>query len=245
MRSIILFALVVAVCLSAPLNGYEENGLFKFDFDVHEDSPIGLFMKGEINPQDETQNKVEAFLKLANQYIPILQSMLNQDSGLSWTRNWRISFLGFNIDVWANFQLIVGWRVTPGGYTADRFDVTYTPFAMGNASFQVNGTSFPAFGNTGAELHYINAQAPISVRLYRQGRFCFQGSYSVMPVSFRSTLYAALNECWDEILDDLINGGSIFVWTCNYTNPVNITLFNNNFTNPIVGDIISETCISW
>lgn len=245
MRSIILFALIVAVCLASPMKTYEEEGMLKFDLDVHQDSPIGLMMKGQLNPQNESQNKIAAFLKLANHYIPILESLANQNGELTWTRTWRINFLGFNFDIIAYFQLIVGWRVFPGGYTTDRFDVTYTPFAWGFTSGSINGTSWPAVGSSSIELQYLHAEAPISVRLYRQGRFCFQGSYAVQPVHLRHKLYAALNECYDEIFDDLINGHTIFQWTCNYTNPVNVTIIDNNFTDPIIGNVIDETCISW
>ena len=245
MKSIVFFALFIAVALSAPLNAYVEDKKVMFDFDVYQDAPVGFVMKGEIDPRNDQTNKIQTFIRLANQYIPVLESIASQGNELTWQQNWHIGFMGFNIDVSLYFQLLVGWRVTPGGYTTDRFDVTYTPFVWGVTHGRVNGTSFPAIGNSDVGLRYISAQAPISFRLYRAGRICFQGSYHIEPVHMRQHLFAALNQCQDEIFDDLINGQTVFDFRCNYTNPVNITIWDFNFTNPIQGDFIGETCISF
>lgn len=243
MKSIIFFALVLAVVLCSPLKTYHEDGLVKFDLDVYQDAPVGLFMSGQIHPKDESLNKIQAFLKLANEYIPILESLAGQTNELKWERTWHYQIAGINLDVYGYFQLYVGWRVNPGGYTTDRFDVTYTPFVWGGTYGRVNGTTWPAVGSTEVGLQYVLAYAPISLTLYKAGKVCFKGSYGVEPIHMRQHLFAALNECHDEILDDLIDGHTIFDWKCNFTNPVNITIWNVNFTDPIHGDFIGETCI--
>ena len=157
MKSIFFFALVIALACSAPFNVFKDEDKIKFDLDVYEDAPISLFMKGEINPRNEEDKKIQTFLKLANQYIPILETMSeSKENELKWERHWHIGVLGFNIDVSTYFQLIVGWRVNPGGYTTDRFDVTYTPFVWGGTYAQLNGTSFPAVGSTEVGLQYVS-----------------------------------------------------------------------------------------
>uniref|UniRef100_A0A7S3NFQ6 Uncharacterized protein n=1 Tax=Euplotes harpa TaxID=151035 RepID=A0A7S3NFQ6_9SPIT len=243
----IIFVAVALLCVvsSAPLRAYEENKQIKFDYDVYGDSPIGLYVSGLIDPRNENLNKIQTFIKLANQYIPVLESIANANQELKWERRWNVNVMGFNVDVYAYFQLYVGWRVNPGGYTTDRFDVTYTPFVWGMTYGNLNGTSFPAVGQTSFGLQYAYAYAPISVQLYKAGKICFQGSYVVEPVNLRNHLFAALNECRDEILDDLINGGKIFDWACNYTNPVNITIWDKNFTNRMAGDFIGQTCFNF
>ena len=245
MKSIIIVALVLALVYSSPLNTYKEGNLIKFDLDVYQDAPVSLLMTGQINPRDEKMNKIQTFLKLANQYIPILESLAEKNNELKWERTWNINVAGFNVQVFGYFQLIVGWRVNPGGYTADRFDVTYTPFVWGSTFASVNGTSWLAVGSTEAGLQYVNAYAPIALRLYKEGRVCFQGSYAVEPIHLRQHIDAALTECHDEILDDLINGHTIFDFRCNLTEEVNINIFDVNFTDPIRGDFISETCIGF
>ena len=46
--------------------GNHETESIDFEMDVHKDSPIGLFVKGSISPKFETNNKIQAFIKLAN-----------------------------------------------------------------------------------------------------------------------------------------------------------------------------------
>ena len=243
MKSIIFVVLLVALAYSSPLNTYVEDEMVKFDFDVYQDSPISFLVKGEIDPRNENNRKIQTFLKLAGQYIPVLEQMADAENDLTWRQTWHIGVLGFNIDVTAFVQLIVGWRVTPGGYTTDVFNVVYTPFAFGGTYAQVNGTSFPAIGSSEVGLRFVNASAPISFSLYRAGKVCFRGSYIIQPVHLRQHLYSALNSCQDEILNDIIEGPFIFNWQCNYTNPVNITIWDYNFTSPLIGDFVGETCI--
>ena len=245
MKFAIFFALIVAVAFSAPLSAYEENKMIKFAYDTQEDSPLSFYVEGSINPRNDEQNKIQAFLKLANKYIPILESLGSSNNELKWERYWRVQFAGVNLDVFAYFQLIVGWKVNPGGYTTDRFDVTYTPFVWGGTYGSINGTTWPAIGSTDAGLQYVYSYAPISVQLYKQGKICFQGTYVIEPVMFRNHLFAALNECHDEILTDLIDGTSWPNWRCNFTAPVNITVWDINFTNRMAGDFIPLTCFEF
>ena len=246
MKVILILAVVVALAMSSPLNLEKVDNLIKFDLDVHQDIPIGLVMKGQIDPRNEQMNKIQTFLRLAGEYIPVLESMANAENDLTWERHWHVGIMGFNTDISFFFQLIVGWRVSPGGQTADRFDVTYTPFVWGGTWGTVNGTSWPAVGSIEAGIQYVLAYAPISLSLFSNGRVCFRGSYAVEPVHIRQHMFLALNACQDEILDDLINGRVPLInWQCNFTNPVNVTVWDENITTGIYGDFIGETCIDF
>lgn len=245
MRAIILLACLLAVAISSPLNTYADGTLIKFEQEVHEGSPIGIYYEGQIDPRDEKMNKITAFLRLANKYIPILESLAGKETGLKYERTYRFAFLGAVVDVYTYFQLIVGWKVSPGGYTTDRFDVTYTPFVWGGTLLRFNGTSILAMGSTEMGLQYVLAYTPISLQLYRAGKICFQGSYRVEAVNFLHKLYAALTECHDEVLDDIIVQHIVLNFTCSAVRPVNITLYNINFTNAIAGDFVPQTCINF
>ena len=245
MKSIIFLAFVLAVAVCNPITAFEEDKMIKFNYNLHQDSPFGLVMEGLINPQNEDMNKIQTFLKLADQYIPVLETIGKADNELTWSRDWYINFAGVNLVVHGYFQLIVGWKVTPGGYYSDRFDVVYTPFAWGASYGRVNGTTWLAEGRTWLAFHYVDASAPISVQLYKSGKVCFQGSYSLEPVALKQHLEAGLRQCSDEILDDLIEGGSIFDWTCDMVDPVNNTIWDANFTDRITGDFLPQTCFDF
>lgn len=245
MRVIILIACILAVAMSTTMNTYAEDQKIKFNYDIHEGSPIGLYMEGELDPRNENMNKIQTFLRLAGKYIPVLESLAGKNTELKWERVWHIVFAGVKVDIYGWFQLIVGWRVNPGGYTTSQFDVEYIPFVYGGTYGRVNGTSTFAVGSTEAGLRYALAYAPIALQLFQSGKVCFQGTYTVEPVHFRQHLYAALTECHDEILSDLIDGHATFHWTCNLTMPANLTLFDVNFTDRYVGSIVPQTCVQF
>lgn len=239
---IILFAMLIAACMAASFIGNKETGNIDFEMDVHQDSPIGFFVKGSIDPKQDTNNKIQAFLRLANQYIPLLESIANNENSLKYTRDWHVQFAGINLDIHWWLQLIVGWRVVPGSYSANFYEVTYTPFLHGATFGRVNGTTWPAVGSTRLGLQYVNAYAPTAVTLYREGKVCFSSRYVVDPIHLENHVFAALNACEAEIIDEIINQQPIHLG-CNYTNPVNFTLFNANLTSSFNGNIIGETCI--
>ena len=237
---LVLLALLVALCVSSSIVG--KNNLIEFEVDSNEDSPVSIVMKGSINPRYAEQNNVQAFLKLANTYIPVLQGLANADKNLKYERYWNINVAGINLNVYWYFQLIVGWRAQPGSSSSNFYEVTYTPFVFGETSGRVNGTTWPAVGSSRAQLQYVLAYAPIAVTLYREGRVCFRARYVIEPIMFKNNVFAALQECQAEIIDEIINSVPIHL-NCNYTAPVNITLFNVNFTESFSDDIIGETCI--
>ena len=247
MKVLIIFALAVAlVVCGGPLNIFKSGESIGFDLDVYQDMPVSLMMKGKIDPKNSEINKIQTFLKLAETYIPILEHVGTANEGaLTWERHWNIQVLGFNVDASFFFELIVGWRVTPGGQSSDRFDVTYTPFVYGYTYGTVNGTGVPAVGSVEAGIQYVLAYAPISLSLYQSGKICSTAFYVVEPVRVGNRVYGALNACQDEILGDLIDGTNFPNWQCNFTAPINVTVIDRNITDPIRGDIFGEQCLSF
>ena len=239
---VVLFALFLALCMATKISADE--GLINFEMDVHENSPVGLFVKGSIDPQNQQKNQIEAFIKLANTYIPLLKGLADADKSLKWSRTWVVDIAGIRLDIYWDLELIVGWRVSPGSQSANFFEVTYTPFVWGGTFGRVNGTTWPAVGSTRFGLQYAYAYAPVALTLYREGRVCFSARYVIEPVHLQNELFAALNECQAEIIDEIINQQPIHL-NCNYTNPVNVTIFNINFTDTFANDLIGETCIGF
>jgi len=73
MKALIVAALL-AVAIAAP-SLMENEGKINFEYDASPDLPMGITLQGQIDPKDESANKVSAFLRLANQFIPLLEAL--------------------------------------------------------------------------------------------------------------------------------------------------------------------------
>ena len=246
MKTIIAVALLFACASAFSLKG--EEGLIKFELNAHEESPIGLVMKGHIDPKDETNNKIETFVKLASTYIPILESIKSENNNLQWTNTWTFSLGSFgSISIHGNFEIIVGWKVRVNSndinMTSDHLNVAYIPFITGFTNAGVQGDTAPARGFYNATLWFARAYTVISLQIFNTGNVCFEGTGFLWPVQLTSTLSSSLKACQTEILDEVFNGIPI-VFGCNYTAPFvtpHLDLsFTQNFTKPLIG----QTCVN-
>ncbi len=64
MKTIIVAALL-AFAIATPI---------VFEKDSNEDSSIGIFTKGFFNPTADGESKIESFLRLANELIPLAEA---------------------------------------------------------------------------------------------------------------------------------------------------------------------------
>lgn len=119
-------------------------------------------------PQDDSSNKIQAFLRLANQFIPILEA-LDSENKLEYNGFQCFGNEGLSACVYYGFQLVIGWRVYQGGITAGAYNITYVPFAEGWASANVTGGTWPIIGGYSGYANVVRAYAPIGVQLYRTG----------------------------------------------------------------------------
>jgi hypothetical protein len=244
----VIIALACLLAFATALSLDHEDGLVKFEFDGQKDSPIGVVMKGQIDPKNELNNKIETFLKLASYYIPILESEKNESNNLKWAKTWDISLGGFgDITFSGSFNLVVGWRVFVNGnslnMTADYLDVTYAPFAWGWADGLLQGTTTPAQGFYNATVYYSRASVPINLEIHSSGQVCYSGSAQFWPVSLNTNLSAELKGCNAEIISDLYNGFPIS-FACNYSTPFNLTHLNVSFTQNYTAAIVERKCIN-
>ena len=244
MKYIVILAIILAWSMSAPIKTSVVDNQINFSLDVHENSPLGLVLEGILDPREDSNNKIQAFLKLANQYIPILESFATQENELKYERYWYVQFAGVDLTVYWYFQLLIGWRVKPGSYSDNYFDVTYTPFAWGATYGSVNGTTWPYYGGLRAGTRYLTVYAPVGVQLYREGKICFGGTYTVEPVSAGIHMDGAPKECYDEVIDEILSGVPLTL-NCNYISPINITLVDVNLTDTYSGEFIPQTCFNF
>ncbi|CAI2377709.1 unnamed protein product [Moneuplotes crassus] len=241
----ILILLIALIAFGMAHHIHEEDGNIKFNVDLHEESPIGFAVKGQINPVDDTQNKIGAFVKLANEYIPILENLSKNKAVLEYQRRWQINFIpGIDITVYWFFDLIVGWIVEPGDVAENFYEVTYTPFVWGSTYGRTNGTTWPAAGYFRIGVEYVDFRMPTSFTLYRDGRVCFDSFYTVNPVHLSSQFGGALRECKAEIIDEVLNQQPIHLG-CAYTNDIDVQFLDEDLTNRIERVILGETCIGF
>lgn len=75
MKNLIILIVSILAIASASLETYQQGNGLGFELEAMKDSPVGIVMKGSIDPLSELDTKVTAFLKLAKVYIPILETM--------------------------------------------------------------------------------------------------------------------------------------------------------------------------
>lgn len=110
MKSIVAIAFLVAFATAVSIKAGEKT----IDFEINPagDSIFGMVLKGSIDPKNELNNKISTFLKLANTYIPVLESMNNQDNKLrfNWCYNQNLGPLG-SVYLCTSANLVIGWNV--------------------------------------------------------------------------------------------------------------------------------------
>ncbi len=191
-------------------------------------------MKGQIDPKNEINNKIETFIRLANYYIPVLESINNEANNLKWSYVTSFGLGPFTFNVWADFNLVVGWNVMLNSGTdpinGTVFNVAYTPFAWGWADSynQLASNSFAAGWYNGT-LWYSRNYLNITLQIYGDGDVCFTGVANSWPVQFMTNLTASLQSCQTEILGQIINKVPISL-ACNFSVPFNMTHLNYSLT---------------
>lgn len=243
MKAIIAVTLLLACTYGLQITG--EDGLIKFEMDAHQGSPVGLVMKGHVDPTNELNNKIETFLKLANTYVPLLESVNNQNNNLRWTDTWSFNIGIGTITFSGTFDIVVGWRVNLDNATdtdTQQLNVDYIPFVWGWANGLLQGDTIPAQGWYNATLWFARAYAPIGLDITAND-VCYSGSASVLPVQLETTINSALKGCYSEIIDEVLAGEPIYL-TCNYTAPFSQPHINLNFTNDYNNQFLNKDCIT-
>ena len=229
---------------TARLNAEEKDKKFAFTYDIHEESPVGVVMEGVIDPLNDVNNTISTFLKIAGTYIPILESLSGNENSLTWQRNYDIVFPGVDMKLGVYVQLIVGWRVTNDGFPKQGLlNVTYTPFAWGWLNTTLSGTALPGRGSYTTDLEFIRAYAPISLEIY-DDHTCFGGDWNLLPITLQTRMNIALQECSEEIIDEVINQVPIYL-SCNLNEELDFPHLDEQFSDYRGGILIDDICIDY
>ena len=242
---IIALAVLLAVACALELKG--ENGLVKFEYDPMDNELFGMVMKGEIDPKNELNNKISTFLKLANYYVPILESINNESNNLKWMfmQTFTIPVIG-TFQVSGSLNLVVGWQVNLAqgtSFNGTVFNVQYAPFAWGWATGLMAGQNYVLNGWYNGTMYYARTYVNITLQIFGNGDVCFQGDANFWPVQLVTSLSSSLASCWTEILSDLIYKNPIALG-CNYSQAFNMTHLNVSFTQNYTSPFVNNKCIN-
>ena len=192
MKAIIVAALLVCA-LTAGIN---------FSQDSNEDSSIGLFTKGFFDPTASGEAKIETFLRLANELIPLVESkgreQERQGTKLGYYRSYCTGTDGdlFNACFYASAELWVGWYVWQNGtYLSREWQVGYVPFTFLRAGANVSVESYPAEVGYGAYVSFVDITIPLNGTV-GQDRLCYYGNFNFAPGTIYTQISTALLECW-------------------------------------------------
>lgn len=235
---VLLLVALLAIVANARFETEIFGKLIRFNFDNTGEFPIGLTMSGTIDPQDDTNNKISTFLRLAGSYIPILENVSNPENKLTYERIFRINFAGIDATLDLYVQLLVGWRVFNHDSPDKFLKVVYTPFIHGWMTARFNGTTLPGYGSYSADLQFIRAYSPIELNI-DTNKVCFGANYTIMPIYLKTNMNVALQECKTEIIDDILNQQPLILG-CNFTPRLEFTHLDVNITSLVQEDIIDE-----
>mmetsp|Transcript_1483 Transcript_1483/g.1624 ORF Transcript_1483/g.1624 Transcript_1483/m.1624 type:complete len:238 (-) Transcript_1483:43-756(-) len=235
---LIAFALLFALALSAATIG--KDGSFNFEQDSNSDSPIGVFMKGRVNPRDDADTNVETFLRLAEQMIPLASSVASDKAPgkLQYTRQWCFGNIGDAISVCinANAELWVGWRVGHTGETG-LYNVTYTPFSFLRGGFNASASSYPAEVSYGGFFSIYDIQVPINL-LLAETQICYSGTFNLYPTSAYTAINTNLLQCERSIPDRTD-------WYCDRVHGAEFRHLQFDITDGFFSNFLPHTCINF
>jgi hypothetical protein len=244
----IIIALALFLTFATALNIHGDQGLVNFEFDPSESDVFGLVMRGSIDPKNELNNKIATFLKLANYYVPVLESINNQGNNLKWIGAWTINLgpIG-TVGLTGGFNLVVGWNValnnTMSTSLGQYLDISYVPFAWGWATANASLNNWLAVGGYNATLYYSRAYVIVDLQIYGGGEVCYGGNAYFWPVQLVTNLSSSLLACQDEIIENIINYQPIDLM-CNSTVPFTMTHLNISFTANMTQGLVSNACIN-
>ena len=198
---IVILALLICAVFAATM--VEKDGSIHFEADSSPESPMGLLMKGKLNPTNEADSSVQTFFRLAEQLIPLAQTTLedNESGKLNYFRRWCFGNVGdaVSICIFANAELWVGWRVGHDGVTG-LYNVTYTPFTFFRGGVNVSASSYPAEVSYGAYISVIDIDIPINL-LLAQNQICYSGTFFMHPTGAFTSINTNLLQCERSIPD--------------------------------------------
>lgn len=201
-------------------------------------TPANPVFDKQIGPVTAARDKVDLFVKLADQYIPSLNQIQTKASkSLEWRREWSFTFMFITFNVRWNVELEAGWTVQNEEAGVNFYKLNYTPYLLGH-TYLWTGFNVPSARIlVDPQLQYLFTYLTIDVTLHTDGEVCFNTAYHLAPSFYYLRFEGELEECKAEILDEVINQ-TPFSLACNRVGDVSVVLdqveLHDQFTYPLV-----------
>jgi hypothetical protein len=194
MKAIIL-SIVLVLALTSKIN---------FAADSNEESPISFLTKGFFDPSVSGEAKIEAFLRLANELIPLAEVNAPASAPAAKKLGYMYAYCYGELGSWfqgcfnANAGFYVGWTVTQGSSSYNGnvplYNLTYVPFATLLGGFNVSVASYPAQVSYGIYLQIVNLQIPTYVAI-GSNAVCYSSMFNFQPGAIYTQIGTALLQC--------------------------------------------------
>jgi hypothetical protein len=191
----IIISLLLVIAFSAKVT---------FEKDSHESSPISILTKGFFDPSVSGEAKISAFLRLANELIPLAEvtAPAGNHAGkkLGFFTPYCYGNLGdlFSGCININAGLYVGWTATQNSisYTsgAPLYNLTYVPFVTLSGGVNASIASYPAQVSYGVYLQIVNIQIPTYLAI-GQNAVCYSSMLNFQPGAIYTQIGTALLQC--------------------------------------------------
>lgn len=216
---------------------------FEFDYShFGNGSPIDFILKGSYDVNDDTKREVTAFLNLAGQMFPIIDSIMSPSESLDYSYQFCSGPVNFQICLNLEAHLVIGWTVNQLGVDDEFYNITYVPFLNGHASASSSFTTGFVKFTTSAWTKFLQFEVPISTEFEGFNRFCYSAFSQSWPISGALVGSSSVLSCQDDLSNIVIGGDSH--WSCNFGSDLDLTFFNMTNVEGNVKTISDRVCFS-
>ena len=239
MKVLLILALIALTAMPMSISK-NTDGNVEFVSDPNPNSPLSFMLKGILNPEDSTQNDVRAFFRLAEQLIPVAESLMGKenDEGLKLTRYWCYGSTGqaFSFCVYGWAELYIGWRINQVGETGG-YNLTYVPYAYLRAGGNATVSSYPAEAAYGLYFSIAEVEAPFNF-LVGSTQVCTGAKFNKFPTGLYTTINANLLQCQRSVPD-------MTPWVCTKIYGTGFRHLEYFFDAGLSYNLIPYTCINF
>ena len=248
---LLTIALIVVFMVSATssmtITAVNKNNL-EFSHDIVElvSGLLEVSLEGNIDSEDYTNNKLGAFLKVAGQTFPILQSMGITEKSLQFSEQFWFDWGNLKGCAGFRFEFYIGWFVTNGTAQDYQFlNVTYVPYVRGEGNVYGNLESWALKFSTNLGSTFVNIKVPISTQLNFNNavQYCYVGNAFIVDPSILFTFETTVKS-WEADLADTIYDPSHLDYYCNYGSPILVPIFNRTNPPSQYFNLVTRTCIN-
>ncbi|CAI2372358.1 unnamed protein product [Moneuplotes crassus] len=204
--------------------------------------PAGLTIRANMDSEDLTKSRVESFLRLAGELIPVAKSSLrDEDESSKLKFNKRYCLIGDGIgdliSVCAYFEaeLWIGWRVMKGTGFYDK-DFTIEPYSHFKVRFNFSASTYPAEIAYEGALQLFDIKLPLSLS-YGYDYMCLGAVFFSQGSYLEAFARTNLLQCQKSIRNSS-------PWDCDKVLATTSNWTKIRLINPMFLDIDNYLCIS-